>query len=374
MPDKQTSKDTQPKQPHRRSISWLAVLVLLGSVGLGFWLVVDHLTSADEGRNPLQDILPAVALILAGATAAVMIQTASAATDRTRSADRSPEDRPTRAEGKPGSEAHTGRPDDVAEKLDEALSLLREIAENSLLNDEQRRQKLQRRRDRARRETINRVEDLIRDGRFEQARKACNALVDRYGPDAGIDDLIHRVEQARATAEAEDIQVAKKRVADLVSLAAWENAEHVASALVSKYPNSQAARELRRSVDHERITYEEQQRRRLMNEIDRLIQRKQWREALETAEKLLQRFDGTPEADTVKPQLETLRANAEIQERQTLESQIKELIKRHRFAEAVELANKVIERYPTSPQADALRSQLPRLETKAAQAQSGSKA
>ncbi len=374
MPDEQTANQRPRTKPRRRNVSWLAIAVLAGSAALASWLVIDHLIARAESARPWQDIIPAVALLLSGAAAAMMIQTTLTATPRAhpkaRHADSSDTDA-TDVSNPPDGRAVLSA--DADEKLDEALTLLREIAENSLLSDDQRRLKLQRRRDQARRETVNRVDDLIRQGRFDQARKACNALVDRYGPDAGIDDLVHRVEQARATAEAESVQVAKKKVADLVSLAAWENAEHVASALVGKYPNSQAARELRESVDRERHRYEQQQRRRWMDDIDRHITRKEWRDALDTSEKLLQRYDNTPEADAVRAQLDTLRANAEIQERQALENKIKDLIKRHRFTEAVQLANEVIGRYPNSPQADALRSQLPRLEARAAQEQPGAK-
>ncbi len=48
--------------------------------------------------------------------------------------------------------------------------------------------------------------------------------------------------------------------------------------------------------------------------------------------------------------------------RQKLEARIMDFAKHGRYLEAVELAKKVIEKYPTSPQAEALRSQLPRLE------------
>jgi Flp pilus assembly protein TadD len=60
-------------------------------------------------------------------------------------------------------------------------------------------------------------------------------------------------------------------------------------------------------------------------------------------------------------QIPTLETNWEIEKRQRLEAQIMDLAKRGRYMEAVELARKVIERYPDSPQAEALRLRLDRL-------------
>ena len=59
--------------------------------------------------------------------------------------------------------------------------------------------------------------------------------------------------------------------------------------------------------------------------------------------------------------------NAEIQTRQQMESEFREQMKQRQFASALRLANELMERYPKSPQADVLRSQLPRLEKLAAE-------
>ena len=70
-------------------------------------------------------------------------------------------------------------------------------------------------------------------------------------------------------------------------------------------------------------------------------------------------------AAAVRQQMATLKANAEIETRQELENEIKELIRTKKFADALDLAQQVIANYPDSPQAEALRSQLPRLQQRA---------
>ena len=65
--------------------------------------------------------------------------------------------------------------------------------------------------------------------------------------------------------------------------------------------------------------------------------------------------------------LTLLTANADIQSRQALEQQLKELVRQHQYWDALALARRIISEHPLSPQASALRGQLPRLEELARQ-------
>lgn len=251
------------------------------------------------------------------------------------------------------------------ETLDEVLRLLREIADNSLLSDEQKRLKLERLRRQERRRCVDRIEQSIRDEDYARARQACKDMEARFGADPEIDQLIEKIEQARSQAEAKHVVDAHRKISDLMSVSAWDRAKQVVEELLAKHPDSDRARDLASLVAREQETFERQQRRRLYADIERHTSRRQWRQALEVAGKLIERHGDSPEAHAIRAQLETLDANAEIQERQELEARIKDLIKKRRFGEAVDLARTVIQNYPDSPQAEVLRSQLARLEDKA---------
>jgi hypothetical protein len=60
--------------------------------------------------------------------------------------------------------------------------------------------------------------------------------------------------------------------------------------------------------------------------------------------------------------METLTKNAEIEHRRELETKYKGLIEERKFAEALALAREVITTYPDSPQARAMKEQIPHLE------------
>jgi hypothetical protein len=97
-------------------------------------------------------------------------------------------------------------------------------------------------------------------------------------------------------------------------------------------------------------------------EIQQFVHQRRWQEALRAAQQFLQTFPNGSDSDSLRSQLETLEANADIQARQALEKQIKEHLQQHRYWDAVALARRIIAEHPLSPQANALRSQLPRLE------------
>jgi hypothetical protein len=87
-----------------------------------------------------------------------------------------------------------------------------------------------------------------------------------------------------------------------------------------------------------------------------------WDEALAGAREFLERFPSSVEAEALRAQIDTLKTNAEIQQRKQYETRFKELVHTHRYTEALRLARHVVGQFPDSPQAGALRAQIPALE------------
>ena len=83
---------------------------------------------------------------------------------------------------------------------------------------------------------------------------------------------------------------------------------------------------------------------------------------LAAARVFVERFPGCEESEALLMEIPTLKANAEIDARQFLEAKIMDCARHGRYIEAVDLAKKVIAQFPESPQAEALRKQLDRLQ------------
>lgn len=247
----------------------------------------------------------------------------------------------------------------------ELVSVLREVRDVALLNDQQRAMRLEL----LGREELSSLEQqvpaLIREHNWVEAERRIRAARQRFPSISGWDALQQQVDRMRASVEAHDIETASRQVHDLVALGAWDRATEVVQELLQRHPTAAKAQEIARRLSNERDKAETDTRARLLAQAQEATNARDWHAALSTAQTLIQRYPRSPEAEALRQQLPVLRENAEIQTRQRMESDIVELVKQQRFNAAIRVARDVLSRFPSSPQAAALRQQLPRLEQKA---------
>lgn len=250
----------------------------------------------------------------------------------------------------------------------EVAALLREIRDIALLNDAQRAARLETQGREAVRRMEAEVPALLREHNWIEARRRVMAARERFPMFSEWSEFEQRIEQTRKQIEARDVENVGRQIADLTAVGAWDRVSEALNDLLERHPNSPGAMELARKVARDRDKAEAEQRARLMSEAQAATTARDWRAALAAAQTLIQRFPKSPEAEALRLQIGTLRENAEIQQRQLLEMQIRDHIKQHRYADAIAVSEEVIEKFPNSPQAQALREQLPRLREKAEQA------
>lgn len=252
--------------------------------------------------------------------------------------------------------------------LDELVVLLREVRDISLLNETQRGQRLAAQ-SRAVEEILEReVPVLLREHNWIEARNRVQEARARFPGNAAWDKFERQIEHMRTQVEEHDIEAAQRQISDLTSLGAWDRVAEVVNELVQRHPDSMKVIELSQSIRASKNKAEAEQRARLMAQAQEATNKRDWTTALQSAVALTQRFPKSPEAQALRMQLPVLRENAEIQTRQRMEAEIREHFRQHRYADALRLAQDVIEQYPGSPQAEALREQLPKLQEKAAAA------
>ncbi len=252
--------------------------------------------------------------------------------------------------------------------LDPALGaqeLLSEIRDTLLLNDEQRWARWQRMMARRREELERAVGSLLAQRRFVEAKNRVAQFEEAFGIDDRVAALHGHVDEATRQAERNDLREADEAYVVWRSNHEWEKALAHADELLKRYPASVRIGAWRDRVIRDRESVKAGQRARLVNEIREYSGKGQYRKALASARQLLEQHEHSEEAAAVRLQLETLEHNAEVELRQALERQIKELVRTKQFGEAAELAEQVIRQFPQSPQAEALRVQLPRLQERA---------
>lgn len=249
---------------------------------------------------------------------------------------------------------------------EQVLRVLRELRDISLLTDDQRTKRLETQGRALLRELEVEVPALLREHRWREARQRVQEARERYPSFAQFDVLDGQIESARAQVEARDIEHAERQIQDLSALEAWERAADVVRELLARHPESEKARTLAANVRQKFERSQAEQRARLMAHAQEAVRQRDWQTAVQAANTIIQRYPKSAEAEVLRLQLPTLQENAEIQFRQRAEGQIRELVRQRRYDAALAQAGELIDRYPHSPQAEALRGQLPRLHELAA--------
>ena len=165
----------------------------------------------------------------------------------------------------------------------------------------------------------------------------------------------------RSAAEAETWERTRERVQDLMSVNSWDKAIATAGEFVENFPTHVEGRHLLTRARREHELARDTKFQRMYEQVQADVDRKGWRDALEGAQRLLEAYPTHARANKIRQQLKTIAHNAEIEERQEHELRIQQLVRGRRFAEAVDLAEDVMKRYPGSPQAQSLDQMLPKL-------------
>jgi outer membrane protein assembly factor BamD (BamD/ComL family) len=253
-----------------------------------------------------------------------------------------------------------------AEAMGELVGLMREVRDISLLSEAERSARLRAQADELSRRLEREVPELLREHKWYDAFKRVRTARDRFPTVPVWDELERQILAVRSRVESHDIEAATRQIEELVSLNAWDRASDVMRDLLERHPKAQGAQELGRRLRLQREKAEAEMRAKLMTQAQEYSNRRDWGNALTTARTIVERFPNSPEAEALRSQLRILEANAEVRERQRMEAGIRDLLARQRYEEAVRQARALIARYPHSPQAAVLHDQLPRLEEKAA--------
>lgn len=248
---------------------------------------------------------------------------------------------------------------------DQVVSLLREINENTLLADEEKARKRTRVAQAQSEQMKVEIDQLIRATKWPAARARLEEFRVRYPNREEVDQLANQLETAIKEHRDVDVMSTSEQIRSYMTLGLWDKARLVAEQLAAKYPDDPEAHKMASIVRLEEREHQKEDRLRLYREIEHLVNRKHYRDAKKTAQILLERYSDSPEAATLRGQMDELTRNADIETRREMEAQIIEYTRQNQHKEAYELAAMLMEQYPESPQAIALADTIDRLREKA---------
>lgn len=253
------------------------------------------------------------------------------------------------------------------ELLQRLLGEVMEMNANLLMSQAQREAKGLHRRECLARDLTAAFAAALEQRAFARAEACIKQFDDDLPDDDRVAEMRSRLAETRTAAESQDVENATQRAHDLMAVSSFVEAQQTADSLLLAYPSSQAAAALVDRVQRESKAFFREQRQRLYGEVQRNADARRWRKALDAARQLVEAHGESTEADEARAMLATLEGNARIEEVRQLRDHIRDMIKRRRYTEAVNVAREVLHRFPDSHAANDLRGQMARLEELAAE-------
>ena len=246
------------------------------------------------------------------------------------------------------------------EILNRIVNQLNQLNTNVLMTAEQRKEKYQQARESIIDQLSQQISDAIENGQLDNADALTNQLAG-YADKSLVEVFREKIINARQKTVQLLVEGQSQRVADLMAVSRFDEAVDLAKNLHGKFPSSPEVNTLLERVKHEAQTFTQEQCRRLYAEIESAARARQWKAALTAAHKLMEQFPDTPQAKQTRAIMPTIVDNTRIEEVRDLRTRIIDMMERHRYSEALELANHVMENYPETAAADELRNQIANL-------------
>ncbi len=343
--------------PGSTTVSALLGALALASAGTGIAIAAALLVHAVRHGLAVLDVLAAAGCAVAGASLAGLLVASAWLATRVgpRASDPS-------AEGSAELRAHLQA---LLRATDETRRRLDRIEDLMRLGPEELARRRAQAGDEEKRIALEQVRSLLADGDHQLAGQTLDAFLARHEPSPETDGLGAEIVALRAASREQTPQQRAKMVEDLMAVSRFDEALDEAEQLAQEQPHDDAASALLARVRRERDAYRAERIARLYNQVQRYASARRWDRALGEAKQLIEAFPETAQARQVQGQLQTLEDNARLQAARELGASIRDLIARRRYAQAVRLAEELIENYPETAAAEDLRRQLPRLRKRA---------
>ncbi|MFP4105237.1 MAG: tetratricopeptide repeat protein [Phycisphaerae bacterium] len=263
---------------------------------------------------------------------------------------------------KPTDTARPGRDEQLYQELLDAIDQLNQTL---LMSPEQRQARVQRRRSQMKKTLLNRFRQQLDAGDLAAAGHTLETFQDELPEEPEGDEMEQQLADERREAEVIDVSDAIKTCEDLMAVGRFDDARSNAEDLLKRHPDSVRAVALADRVHRETAAFRNEHRNRLYMDLEKAVENRRWVLATDAAKRFLEMYPDAVEAELVEAQLHTLEDNARIERVRKHRDEIRDLLNRRRYPEALEIAEQVIKNFPGTQAAVDLEQQLPRLREKA---------
>jgi hypothetical protein len=230
----------------------------------------------------------------------------------------------------------------AATQTAESLAMIGEVRDLLLMSNEQREAQSRKHWEQRKATLRADIERHIAAGDWSAAEREIHGLQIIAPNDASVITLQGRISQEQERRLQTAIAEGRSRIRHFMSITAWAQADQIVEHLRAQFPDSVAVEELASEVINEREAFDRETITRLYQDVKDATEHREWKRAYASAEELVRRYPHDKKAEKIKGELDTLRENAESQERREQEELFKDLLKRQRYEEAYTVAMTVI--------------------------------
>ncbi len=249
--------------------------------------------------------------------------------------------------------------DELSSRL--LVDLLSQLRDYSLMDETQRRSAAIRHWSQRKASLLEQFDLHLRDQNWLAADETIKELRAMLPEDPIGGELAARLHAQQQKVVERALEDAGERVRQAVGLGAWDQVEQVVRELQGRFPKDSAVQAFITQVRQEQASFYKEEFQNLLASLKDATEHRQWQRAVLFAQQLMDRYPDEKLVDRIRQDFSTLQSNADAQERQEEESLFKDLLQRQRFEEALEVANRIMDRFPHSASAEAVSKLLPKV-------------
>ena len=230
--------------------------------------------------------------------------------------------------------------------MERMVKLLEEMKEVSMLDEAQRQTR--RKQTMVRRKTT-RLEEAARHvnrQNWEEADALLHLLESLHPGDLEVLACRNQLDDARIANQADQWDQVQRSVDELLAMSRYEEALLATTAFLDRFPSHPECQQLAMRIRHDAHAHSEALANRMYEEIKSAVESRQWRAAFEAIQRFLEQFPDHSKSAKIRNQIRVIQKNAEIEERHELEEKIRELIAARQYADAADLSEDLLNRYP----------------------------
>ena len=277
--------------------------------------------------------------------------------------DESLRNTPTISDGGRGEPSTAAVSASSPEQIDSAagrqmVELLAQLREVTLMNEQQRQAVADTYWKRKKARLADTIKQHIQRREWRRAAERIDEMLAVDSQDPIAREFLQRVSDEKQAEVEQVVRDAKNQLGEWISIGQWDKVSELLHHLAGHYADEPTVAALVAQIRKEEHAARIDELQRLFATLKEATEHRQWQRAWLCARQLIERYPDERLVEQIRANLPTLEQNARIQECKEDEAMFQDLLHRQRYEEALEVANRMVEKFPDSSAAAELTNRM----------------